>query len=351
VANNDYAVLAGINRYHPSLGSLQGPENDVDAFYAWLIDKNGGDVPDDLDHIKRIRSSDFAPAANAFDEEPSLQAFHKAFNAIKALGDPPNTGKIGRRLFIYLAGHGFAPDLEEVALYMANAAKGSEGYNLGGRMWANWFRTSGYFEEVLLIMDCCRPFKTKTAVSLMPHDAVKGKVARHAYLFAAEVGAESREAPVDGQVRGVFSLVLMEGLRAAPRNEAGQLTTETLKGFLRSNVPARAKALQLDPQPPKIDAPDDEVIVFSTLAKADPAVVSTTPTVAQVTFHVRVILPPPLAADNVTVIDGDREPVAGNKTAPGIWEWDLAAGLYKVSLASGPSKQIEVPVDPLDVAF
>jgi hypothetical protein len=350
VANNDFAVLAGINRY-PYLGSLQGPENDIDAFYLWLIDKNGGDVPDDPVHIKRIRSSDSAPAANAFDEEPSLQALHKAFNAIKALGDPPNTGKVGRRLFIYLAGHGFAPDVDEVALYMANAAKGSGGYNLGGRMWANWFRTSGYFEEVLLIMDCCRPFKTRTAVSLMPHDAVNGKVARHAYLFAAEVGAASREAPVDGQVRGVFSLVLLEGLRgAAPRDDVGQLTTETLKGWLRSNVPARAQLFQLDAQDPKIDAPEDEMIVFSSMAEGGPGAL-TTPTVAPITFHIRVLLPPPLAADNVTLIDGDRAPVAGNKTAPGVWEWDLKAGLYKVSLASGPSKQIEVPVDPLDVAF
>ncbi len=323
MASNDYAVLAGINRY-PYLGNLNGPENDVDAFYAWLIDKRGGDVPADPVHIRLIKSSNFPPAANAYDEEPTLRALQSGFRALLALGEASG-GKVGRRLFIYLAGHGFAPNINEVALYMANAAKGSEGENLGGRMWADFFRGSGFFEEVLLFMDCCRPLKTKTNVSILPHDAIKGTVARHAYIFAADVSTESREFPVNGQVRGVFSLVLMEGLRgAAPRDDTGQLTTE--------------------------DAPDDEVIVFSTVAGAGPGV-STTPTVAPVTFHIRVILPPPLAADNVTLIDGDRAPVAGNKTAPGIWEWDVEAGLYKVSLASGPSKQIEVPVDPLDVAF
>lgn len=349
MASNDYAVLAGINRY-PYLGNLNGPENDVDAFYAWLIDKSGGAVPADPVHIRLIKSSNFPPAVNAYDEEPTLRALQSGFRALLALGEASG-GKVGRRLFIYLAGHGFAPNINEVALYMANAAKGSEGENLGGRMWADFFRGSGFFEEVLLFMDCCRPLKTKTNVSILPHDAIKGTVARHAYIFAADVSTESREFPVNGQVRGVFSLVLMEGLRgAAPRDDTGQLTTETLKDWLRSNVPARAKKFQLDPQKPKFDAPDDEVIVFSTVAGAGPGV-STTPTLAPVTFHIRVILPPPLAADNVTLIDGDRAPVAGNKTAPGIWEWDVEAGLYKVSLASGPSKQIEVPVDPLDVAF
>ena len=43
MANDDWAVVVGV-RLYPDLGDLDGPENDAQAFYDWLVAPEGGDV-------------------------------------------------------------------------------------------------------------------------------------------------------------------------------------------------------------------------------------------------------------------------------------------------------------------
>src|SRR5262245_20513430 len=98
----DHAIVVGIRRC-PALGDLNGPENDARDFEQWLLDPAGGDVPPA--NVRRILSSDFAPNANPLDDKPTTAELESAFDALYDRGDQ-NGGKTGRRLYVYLAGHG-----------------------------------------------------------------------------------------------------------------------------------------------------------------------------------------------------------------------------------------------------
>jgi hypothetical protein len=108
MAASDHAVVVGISRY-PFLGDLSGPENDAMDFAGWLLDAGGGNVPPG--NVQRILSSDWALSTDPLDAEPTTTRLEAAFDRLFEWGER-NSGKAGRRLYIYLAGHGFAPNLE-----------------------------------------------------------------------------------------------------------------------------------------------------------------------------------------------------------------------------------------------
>jgi len=65
MAADDYAIVVGITRY-PGLGvspddpaDLKGSELDAIEVAKWLKAKDGGDLPDDRDHVNLICTSDF----------------------------------------------------------------------------------------------------------------------------------------------------------------------------------------------------------------------------------------------------------------------------------------------------
>src|SRR5688572_17736192 len=140
MAMPDCAVVIGISRY-PDLGALQGPENDANDFFDWLTTKPF--EPLDPVNVEMVLSSKFTG------RNPQTGDIDSAFDRILAKPPGPN-GTIGRRLYIFMAGHGFSPTVDDAALLMANAAKGSTGYHIPGRPYANWFREAFCFEEVVL---------------------------------------------------------------------------------------------------------------------------------------------------------------------------------------------------------
>src|SRR5713226_2019709 len=151
VAADDRAIVVGISRY-PALGDLAGPENDAKAFDAWLRSASGGDVPGD--NIDRILSSDFPPCQNAVSAKPTAEAVKEAIDKLHFIGESGGA-YVGRRLYLFMAGHGFAPSYTDAALLMANAAINRTGHHFPGRPYADWFRESAFFKEVVLLMDCC----------------------------------------------------------------------------------------------------------------------------------------------------------------------------------------------------
>jgi uncharacterized caspase-like protein len=339
MAADDRAIVVGVKDY-PSLGNLDGPENDAKDFQAWLLDDEGGAVPPD--NVRRILSSDFQATQNPLDAEPTTVRLERAFDELYELGDSRN-GKVGRRLYIYLAGHGFAPSLEDAALLMANAGRGRSGHHVSGRNYANWFRQSAFFDEVVLFMDCCREHSARAGVRPVPYDPLSARApARHLYGFATEWSRASRERPVGakGQIQGLFTVALLAGLRGgAPRNPAGQVTAETLVNFVHSYLPQLTEAQQVERQDPDFDYYKPAPIVFSS---APP-----------VRFHLRVTLSAADAGKTVEVLDGTFQPVAGTKTSLAQWEWDVPAGMYKVQVQGGPSRVLELigAGGPVDVAI
>lgn len=338
MAATDRAIVVGVKDY-PSLGNLDGPENDARDFETWLLDPAGGAVPPA--NIKRILSSDFAATANPLDAEPTTVRLERAFDELYDLGNA--NGKAGRRLYVYLAGHGFAPSLEDAALLMANAARGKSGHHISGRTYANWFRQSAFFDEVVLFMDCCRENSARAGVRPSPYDPLSAAVpAHHLYGFATEWSRASRERPIGagGQIQGLFTIALLAGLRGgAPRNAAGQVTAETLVNFVHSYLPKLTAEHGIERQDPEFD-----------YYKPDPIVFLSGPPVL---FHLRVTLSAADAGKVVELLDGAYQPIHGVKTSTTLWEWDVTPGMYKVRVQGGPSRVLELVGEggPVDVAF
>ena len=79
-------------------------------------------------------------------------------------------GRLGRRLYIYMAGHGIAPGENQTALLMANAnydkRRYGTGYHVIGEYVAGWVADAHYFDEILLFMDCCREIQAVPAPNM-----------------------------------------------------------------------------------------------------------------------------------------------------------------------------------------
>lgn len=162
MAQNDYAVVVGINTY-PSLGNLQGPAHDGRDFYEWLYAADGGNVPDA--NITTIISPDYPNVPAVEQVQPRIKDVEDAFERIAL--QLRQSGQQAGRLYLYLAGHGFSKEVDEAALLMAHAVKGvTTNLHIAGRAYANRFSKSSWFREVVLLMDCCREdFKSDDAAA------------------------------------------------------------------------------------------------------------------------------------------------------------------------------------------
>src|SRR4051812_32471991 len=109
--DKDHAVVIGIKDY-PAFDAdnpLLGPENDAEAFHDWLISATGGDVPSS--NAKLIASKNYSrPFANASVARPMVIDIQSAFEDLQTIAseneDKGNGYQVGRRLYIYMSGHG-----------------------------------------------------------------------------------------------------------------------------------------------------------------------------------------------------------------------------------------------------
>lgn len=235
----DWAVVVGLNRY-PALGNLQGPENDARAFSDWLIQRAG--VP--AEHVRLVLSSQFPPARTALEASPTAERIEEAFDALNEVAQENERKgeglKVGRRLYIYLAGHGFTPSGDEAALLMSNATQ-TRTYHVPGRPYANWFLRAGLFDEVVLFMDCDRAPYPQAPLRVVPYIDLTDPTAidRSKLLigFATQWSRRSREKRMsDGKVRGVFTTALLEGLNGAASDDRGWITASSLADYLYEHM-------------------------------------------------------------------------------------------------------------------
>jgi uncharacterized caspase-like protein len=240
---DDYAILVGIARY-PELGEggtaldLKGSTNDVDAVSAWLEDPNGGGLL--RANIKAVPSN--AAAARAADATPSINELEAA---LANLDDIAQTNKragkgqrVGRRLYIYMSGHGFSPARERGCLYAANAQE-RLGHNVHASGWLAWLQDAGYFREFVLWMDCCM----NRVSFLPPRDPPLPPVNVPAppgptfVAFAAQRPLKAVETAIaedGGKHHGVFTWALLEGLRGAAADSNGRVTGRSLADWIRN---------------------------------------------------------------------------------------------------------------------
>jgi hypothetical protein len=225
-----YAILVAINCY-PGIGNLNGPENDATEFKKWLVDDAGGNLVDDEAHVRVIRSSDFQPpATDPDDANPTETQFKKTLNAwLRPKGDW--LGRVGERLYLYFAGHGFtAGSLTDPALFTAQAQLGDT-VHIAALRYASKIRNAGFFDEILLVMDCCQDVLKASQVgepTWSPPDRQRSGYVKLMEAYGAPRGRKAFES-LESPVHGYFSSVLMEAIRAAPTDPEGFVTTRAVE--------------------------------------------------------------------------------------------------------------------------
>ena len=239
VAANDYALLVGIQRY-PGIRDLGGPENDVNEIAHWLIDPQGGDVP--RDQITTIVSSAFP--SNGDMARPVLDDLHQFFAMLflKQLSKQQQDGspQLGRRLYLFLSGHGFhASELSQAALCMANSNASINNYpHLGGQVYADNIANHGMFEEVFLWMDCCRQTIPSLTVNrpTWPPRVPPIPPRRFFWAFATGSGALAAEAEMEvrgvRKAHGIFTALFLDALEKCKTRMGGQVCASDIASYI-----------------------------------------------------------------------------------------------------------------------
>jgi hypothetical protein len=247
----DFAVILGID-FYPGLTDLNGAKNDAAWFEEWVRSPECANVPDENIFVRMSR---LPKPTNILTAEPSLTIVDSAFREVRhALTDPQDRGG---RLYVFAAGHGFAPSSDEACLITAEATREELQYHIAARAYARWFVDAAYFSEVFLVCDCCRGFvKPRTPAGLLwePEREKQTPAARTAYWFAAPWGSETTEDfyPERGQTHGFFSRAVMIGLSGAAADSTGLITTDRLRHFVEWYFQQVTTA-----DPPRFDSSDN----------------------------------------------------------------------------------------------
>jgi uncharacterized caspase-like protein len=243
----DYAVVVGISKY-PGLGpespELDGPENDVNGIVEWLTSKTGGSVPPK--NVMVIRSKDYPgtdKVMQAVDAMPNYFVIEREFRLLQSRAETNSQAglgrKVGRRLYIYVSGHGYSPDENHGCLYSADATS-RDAANVFVSGWMRWFRDGFHFDEYVLWMDCCMDRQFIVMPGRVPPPQAGSGAAGPAFIaFAAKRGQKAAECTIaadNNKVHGVFTWTLLEGLRgrAADPPNSKKVTAQALANYLRN---------------------------------------------------------------------------------------------------------------------
>ena len=230
--SDHYAILVAINRY-PGIKNLYGPENDAAEFAKWLRDPAYGNL--DPEKIKVIRSSDFTVVTDPDDANPTETQFKKVLNGWLRTKDDWQD-RVGARLYLFFAGHGFTTgNLANPALFTAQAQWGDPAH-IAGLQYAAKIQNAGFFDEIVLIMDCCQDVLKATQVidpTWTPPDRQCTSRVKFLQAYGAPRGQKAFETPQDAPLpRGYFSSCLIQALCDAPSDADGFVTARAVEQTL-----------------------------------------------------------------------------------------------------------------------
>lgn len=242
----DYAVVVGIQTY-PYFGpdgtpaTLQAPVRNAEAIGDWLTKKGG--VPDDKDHYHLIVDSvDGAGAISEPTKAKIEESLHRIARRAQEQKDKGLGELIGRRLYIYMSGHGWSPSVQQSCLFTANASA-METYNVFASGWLRWFQDAAYFREFVLWMDCCMDRLSSFPPGSIDKPFVPGRMASGPSFvsFAAQRPLKAAEVynPQTNTQDGAFTWALLDGLNGAAVDPNGRVTGRSLADWLRQSVLAR----------------------------------------------------------------------------------------------------------------
>ncbi len=320
-----YGVAVGINVY-PAIGRLAHARRDARAFGRWLRDADGGGLP--KANVKVIAVTDRSmrgkQRANA---KPIAKQVFEAIDQFrldvdaKIDNDPELFHQT--RLYLFVSGHGIAPQAGDAALLMADA--GSNDYqdnNVSCRELIDYFELRQYFRELVVFADCCRTIPGGGATPGRPpwnrtprnYGGVL-KVWGWATEFAdvalePSSGGGTSGASDDGR-HGHFTKALLEGLGGAAVDEA---TREINAMALRAFVKRRVEELTGGRQKSKIVDPDPVVFRAGVTARK---------------HRVKIAFPAGYTS-KVVLEDGAHEALDRHEANAKPWVVELPDGLYRV---------------------
>jgi hypothetical protein len=336
----DWALVVGIAKY-PTFGAtsadpndLRGPINDAVAVDDVLRNTLG------VQNVTLLTSNKNNGQDWAEPPRPVVDDIDRWFTRIivqsdanMAAGQGP---QVGRRLYVYLSGHGLAPEKTKRALVSSDALAKTYVKHFLATTWHDRLVNSRFFSEYVLWMDCCTqarvtlipsdpPFELKPAIVPQPPQVV---------ACAAKFGELAVELPLgeNMEFHGAFTFELVRGLRGAAANPmTGGIRTSDLAAYLYRAVPLHIDKLP-DPtgisREPEFIEDDDIEFVAPRQAPA--------PKARAITFT-NTGSPIPADGTAVRVLDNSGRPVAGGPVAVagGKLTVALLPGLYKLEWAGG----------------
>jgi hypothetical protein len=245
--------------------------------------------------------------------------------------------RVGRRLYIFLSGHGITPgrsatpDLDDSALLMANADMFSLGFHIPGHPYAEWFRTAGAFDELVLFMDCCRDDAGTTAPRNCPFPALVGNQnqVKRFYASATQWGQSAWEdvlEPPSAQKRSFFSFAVLEALNNGICDEQGRLTCNVLAGYVKQRV--NKMRTNGKPQDPRfLYDPQNDIVLIDKVAVPS--------------NNVQIVFDGGLSGQ-AQLVGPQLQPLDTHEMSSSPWNLSLPPGLYMLT-AGGKSQSVPVP--------
>ena len=354
MAKDDWAIVVGVKAYFdPDLAGLEGPENDANEFHQWVVSDSGGGVPPGQAQL--ILSSMYNPPFQAVSAAmPTAEAVKSAFDHLKSIAEENeekgNGRVVGRRLYLFFSGHGFAPshrdDLTAMLTAEANVKQQKLPHILCSYM-ADFFWRARFFDEILLFVDCCRSIMECTQL-YTPYDEERGSdywTVRRLYGYGARVAKESKEWKMpDGQVHGVFTRTLIDALNGSgyDPNEPTKITAESLRdqlynGFKANMAPADRERPDL-PKEPEITYEEKPGANFTIVSRA--SLISLLTSAKKPSFPVKIVTDT-AAGKQATVRDKDFKVVA-RPMLSAVTDLALERGLYAIEVGDSDGVRFEV---------
>lgn len=230
------AVVVGVGNYPPrsGLSSLAGANQDVKDLVAWLGAQN--DVT-----VTTILQRDTPPYALHADIHAEFSKIRRQFL---------DTRERQERLYICYTGHGASlGEPPETVLLLPEVVLTETIAHAVGHAYAEWFRQACAFEEVILLMDCCRNVIRQVPphkLDWLPLKPMNATPTKYLYLFGAASGRQAFEIRKDGVARGLLTSTFLDIVRGADQGIKARQLSDRLFIELPRRAPAGAESVVPD---------------------------------------------------------------------------------------------------------
>lgn len=250
-----WAIVIGIDEYGDAGMRLTASVSDALKFRDWVLDPDGGGVPEENLRLLLSRRPDDPPG----DAAPSGAVKDATKdNIVTAISDVVvAAGQEAERLYFYFAGHGITARVanrDESALVTPGFDEIHPDHSLAVRSIAEYFETTAFADQFLFV-DACRN---------MPWDGREFEIGRwpvprrrdpgtqpvqQFILYATSPGHTAAEVGWPGEATGAFTSTLLEGLAGTGNAKAWswerncyEVRWERLASFVHDRMQDRAEA-------------------------------------------------------------------------------------------------------------